>query len=274
MNAEDLQKKANEIRLKVFKMLCNAGHAHFGAVLSELEILTALYFGEMNIYPDDPGSPRRDRFVLSKGHGGPGLYAVLATRGFFSVDKLMELDKDGGMLPKHVDRFKVPGIDICSGALGNGIAIAVGMATAAKLIDKSKIRVYTVLGDGECAEGIVWEAAMAGAKYKCDNLLAIIDKNGSQVDGFTDDVMPLGDLTAKWQAFGWNAIQLDGHNMQQLTEAFKKARVCKGKPTIIIANTIKGKGISFMENNLDWHAKSATCQEEEQGVAELMACMR
>lgn len=266
--AVDLRKKANEIRIKTYETISGAGGGHYGGALSEIEILTALYFNEMRIDPQNPKKPDRDRFILSKGHGGPGLYTTLAVRGFFPEEKLSELDKNGGMLPKHVDRFKVPGVDVSSGALGQGLSIANGMALATKT-DKSDVRVYVVIGDGECNEGQVWEAAMTSAKYKLDNLTAIIDLNKVQVDGTTDEVMPLGSMKEKWEAFGWNVIEVDGHDVCKICESIDIAKKTKGKPTVLIADTIKGKGVSFMEGRFEWHAGGTTEEQYNQGLAEL-----
>jgi transketolase len=259
---------ANKIRLETFKAIAHAGGGHFGGSLSESEILAVLYFSEMNIDPCQPDMAGRDRFILSKGHGGPGLYTTLALRGFFPKEWLAELDKNGSRLPKHIDRFKLPGLDVSSGALGQGLSVATGMALAARL-DGSSLRIYTVMGDGECNEGQVWEAGMTAAKYHLDNLAAIIDQNGGQVDGACCAVMPTESLEAKWSAFGWQVFQADGHNVHDLQSALAKARECRGRPSMIIASTIKGKGVSFMESQYQWHSGSMTPEQYRQALSEL-----
>lgn len=264
----NLQHIANNIRLETFKAITNAGGGHFGGCMSEIEILTVLYFSEMRIDPQNPLMEDRDRFILSKGHGGPGLYATLAERGFFPKEWLKELDKNGSRLPKHIDRFKLPGLDVSSGALGQGLSIATGMALAAKL-DRKALRVYVLMGDGECNEGQIWEAAMTAAKYKLDNLTGIIDVNRAQVDGMCADVMPTAPMVSRWESFGWNTIQVDGHDTGALQAAFQRARSTAGKPSIIIAATIKGKGISFMEDNYRWHSGSLSPEQYNTAVAEL-----
>lgn len=264
----NLRDKADEIRYKAFKAMSDAGGGHFGGTMSEIEILTVLYFDEMNIDPENPNMENRDRFILSKGHGGPGLYTTLAARGFFPEEKLIELDQNGGMLPKHVDRKKVPGVDVSSGSLGQGLSIANGIALAAKQIDNSDVRVFILLGDGECDEGQVWEAVMTAAKYRLDNIIAIIDRNKAQVDGLTKDVMPLHSLAAKWSAFGWETIEADGHDIESLQSALKEANAKQG-PAVIIADTVKGKGVSFMEGQYKWHAGNVTDEQCQQGLSEL-----
>jgi transketolase len=259
---------ANNIRLKTFKAIANAGGGHFGGSLSEIEILTVLYFSEMHIDPRNPALDSRDRFILSKGHGGPGLYVTLAERGFFPEEWLSELDKNGSRLPKHIDRFKLPGLDVSSGALGQGLSVAAGMALAARL-DGHDLRVYVLMGDGECDEGQVWEAAMAASKYQLDHLVAIVDRNGCQVDGDCGDVMPTESLAAKWAAFGWQVFQADGHDVRDLQDAFGRARIQAGRPSLIIASTIKGKGVSFMEGCFQWHSGSLTPDQYRLALSEL-----
>lgn len=257
---ENLRQRADEIRLTTFKAISNAGGGHYGGSLSECEILTVLYFKHMNINPQEPEDPGRDRFILSKGHGGPGLYATLALRGYFPASRLDELDKDGSCLPKHIDRTKLVGIDVSCGSLGQGLSIGNGMALAARL-DGDALRIYVLMGDGECDEGQVWEAAMTAAKYHLDNITAIVDCNKAQVDGMTENVMPLGDLRQKWSAFGWNVICVDGHDVDLLDRAIADAKRCAGKPTVVLADTVKGKGVRFMEGNYGWHANKCSAEQ-------------
>lgn len=268
MNHNDLKLVANNARKNLFEAFYKLGSGHYGAVLSEIEPLVYLYFKEMNVRPDDPNWEGRDRFVLSKGHGGFGLYAVLAERGFIPRERLSAYE-NGVMLPKHADKHRIPGVDISTGSLGQGFSMATGMAIAAQR-DKKDIRVYTLLGDGECNEGQVWEAAMAAAKYRLDNFVAVIDKNVLQFDGGTEEVMPLEPFALKWEAFGWHAINvMDGHNFDYLEKAFEEARATKDRPTVIIANTIKGKGISFMEGVTAWHGGSCNDDNYKQGLSDL-----
>ena len=266
----DLQAKAHEIRRFVFESIANAGGGHFGGSLSVVEILTVLYFKIMRIDPENPEWKERDRFVLSKGHGGPALYCTLAERGFFSKDLLAELDQGGGRIPKHVDRLKLPGagIDVSSGALGQGLSVGAGMAQALKM-DGRDSRVYVVMGDGECNEGQIWEAAMTASKYKLDNLIGAVDRNFMQVDGISDDVQPLEPFVDKWRAFGWNTISVDGHDTAALTRAFEEAQRHQGSPTVLIAATKKGKGVSFMEEHYEWHSGSVSPEQFQTGLADL-----
>ncbi len=262
-----LQQVAHRLRLEAFKAIAHAGGGHFGGSLSEIEILTALWFKELRVDPKSPAWEDRDRFILSKGHGGPGLYIVLAERGFIPKEWLAVLDQSGSRLPKHVD-LGIPGVDISAGSLGQGLSIGVGMALASKM-DGSDRRVYVVIGDGECDEGQVWEAAMTAAKYCLDHLTVIVDRNEVQVDGSCDEIMPTEPFQQKWEAFGWNAVSVDGHDVDAILAAIETAKQAKGKPTAIVARTIKGKGVSFMEGQSKWHANSATPEEVEQGVLEL-----
>jgi len=263
----DLQRMAHRMRLETFKTIARAGGGHFGGCLSETEILTALYFSELRVDPQNPKWEDRDRLVLSKGHGGPGLYIILAERGFFPKEWLAGLDQSGGRLPKHVD-LMVPGVDVSAGSLGQGLSIGIGMALASRL-DASDRRIYVVLGDGECDEGQVWEAATAASKYCLDNLTAIVDRNKVQVDGCCAEIMPTEPFALKWEAFGWNAVPVDGHSVDGILEGLEIARETRGKPTVIIADTIKGKGVSFMENQAKWHSGSVTAEQFEIGVSEL-----
>lgn len=254
-----LEKTALAARRNLFIALHRLGGGHFGACLSEIDILTYLYFEEMNIRPEQPEWEGRDRFILSKGHGGFGLYSVLAERGFFPPERLWSYD-NGVMLPKHADKHRVPGVDVSTGSLGQGLSVACGMALAAKR-DGSGIRVFTLLGDGECNEGQVWEAAMFASKYGLDNLIAAVDSNGLQFDGMSRDIMPMESMAEKWKAFGWDVQEADGHDFESIGKAYKFSGNKNGRPKMIIFRTVKGKGISFMENQINWH--SGNCNEEE-----------
>ncbi|MCM8786866.1 MAG: transketolase [Candidatus Omnitrophica bacterium] len=262
-----LKSKALQIRKLIIQMLAKAGSGHPGGSLSATDIITCLYFEVMNHDPKNTKLPTRDRFHLSKGHCCPALYAALAIAGYFSVEELMNLRKLNSILQGHPDR-RTPGVEVSSGSLGQGLSVALGMAFAAR-IDRLSYRVYCLLGDGEIQEGNVWEAAMAAAHYKVDNLCAIVDNNHFQIDGRTDQIMNLEPLAEKWEAFGWNVIKCDGHDFIQLIAAFNQAKTTKFKPTVIIANTIKGKGISFMEGVVDFHGRAPTEEEKERALKEL-----
>lgn len=263
-----LNEKAQQLRRKTFETIYNAGGGHYGGSLSAIEIMTTLYYDVMNIHPQEPDWPDRDRFVLCKGHAGPPLYVILADRGFIDADRLKELDQNGGSLPKHVDRLKVQGIDYSSGPLGQGLSVACGMAASARL-DKKDLYVYALLGDGELDEGQIWEAAMTAGHYKLDHLIAFVDRNMNQIDGTTEDVMTLEPLAAKWEAFGWDVQVIDGHDTNAIRAAVKKAKSISGKPSVIIADTVKGKGISFMENQYKWHSGQITEEQFAQGLRDL-----
>lgn len=263
-----LRDKANAIRRHVITMLGEAGSGHPGGSLSCADIMAALYFREMNVKPEDPHWPDRDRFVMSKGHAAPALYATLALKGFFPEEELKTLRKLGSRLQGHPDMKVTPGVDASTGSLGQGLSIANGMAIAGKLDCKS-YRVYVVLGDGEVEEGQIWEAAMTAHHRKLDNLVAFLDYNRLQIDGDVKDVKSLGDLPAKWRAFGWHVIEIDGHDMQAILRALDEARATKGRPTIIIAHTIKGKGVSFMENQAGWHGTAPNKDQVAQALGEL-----
>jgi len=263
----ELKKKAIGIRRDILKMLTEAGSGHTGGSLSLVEILIALYYYKLKHDPKNPASKDRDRVLLSKGHGCPALYAVLADRGYFPKDKLWGLRKLGSQLQGH-PQLGLPGIEISSGSLGQGLSIANGMALASRL-DKSDIRVYCIMGDGETNEGQVWEAAMTSAHYKLDTVCAIIDFNKLQIDGFCCDIMDMGPYINKWKDFGWNAIETDGHDIEKLTSALDEAEKAKGKPTVIVAHTIKGKGVSFIENKVEWHGVAPKKEEYERAVKEL-----
>lgn len=262
-----LEEKAKQIRRLIIKMLAKAGSGHPGGSLSSTDIITCLYFKVMRYRPNEPNWPDRDRFHLSKGHCCPALYAALAEAGYFSVDELWTLRKLGSILQGHPDR-RTPGIEVASGSLGQGLSVALGMSLAGR-IDNRPYRVYCLLGDGEIQEGNIWEAAMASTHYKCDNLCAVLDYNGFQIDGCIKEIMNLEPLVDKWRSFGWHAIEIDGHKIEEILSAFKEAEMIKGKPAIIIAHTIKGKGVSFMENVLDFHGRAPTKEEAEIALKEL-----
>jgi len=247
----DLCKK---FRIELIKCLHTVGSGHPGGSLSATEIITTLYFHELNVNPKNPNDPDRDRFILSKGHAAPMLYLNLAEKGYFDKSELSSLRQMNHMLQGHPCAKTTPGIDLSTGPLGLGISAAVGMAIAGRL-DKKGYNVYILIGDGETQEGIIWEAAMAASKYKLDNLIVILDHNKVQLDGTIDEIMPLGDINAKWESFGWKVIETNGHNIKDISSALEEAKRAKGKPTIIIAETVKGKGISFMEGKNIWHGK-------------------
>lgn len=248
----------------------NAKSGHPGGSLSAADIFTYLYFKEMNVDPKNPQWDLRDRFVLSKGHCCPSLYAVLALKGFFPMEELEKLRHVGAMLQGHPDMKGTPGIDMSTGSLGQGVSAACGMALCAK-IDNKDFRVYTVLGDGECEEGQVWEAAMFAAHKQLDNLVIIVDCNGLQIDGSTAQVGGVEPLDTKFESFGFNVINIDGHDFDDIESALDNAKACKGKPTAIIAKTVKGKGVSFMENQVGWHGKATNAEEFEIAIGELDA---
>ena len=262
-----LRKRANQIRKLVIEMLAAAGSGHPGGSLSAADIIACLYFGVLRYDSENSSWPDRDRFHLSKGHACPALYAALALAGYFDTEELWKLRKFGALLQGHSDS-RVPGIDVGSGSLGQGLSVALGMALAGK-IDKKDYRVYCIMGDGELQEGNIWEAAMASSHFKLDNLCAIIDYNRFQIDGRVNEVMDIEPLNDKWKAFGWNVIECDGHNMRELLESFDAAKRNKGKPTMIIAHTVKGKGVSFMEGVVDFHGRAPTEEEREIALREL-----
>jgi len=259
---------AAKVRIDVVRAIHNAGSGHPGGSLSAADIVTALYFKEMNIDPAEPKKADRDKFILSKGHAGPVQYAALAERGYYPVEDMMSLRKMGSTFQGHPNMHKVPGVEMSTGSLGQGISVSVGMALANK-VDNNPGRVYTLLGDGEIQEGLVWEAVMSAAHYGLDNLVAIVDFNGLQIDGDNDDVMKVKPIDEKFAAFGWNVVCIDGHNFDEIFDAFDQARACKGKPTAILAKTVKGKGVSFMENQAGWHGKAPSAEEAKQAVEEL-----
>lgn len=264
MNLEEIAKK---IRVNIIEEVSSAKSGHPGGSLSGVEILTYLYFKEMRVDPKDPHKEDRDRFVLSKGHASPLLYAILAEKGFFDPNELKGFRKIDSMLQGH-PVIKVPGVDMSTGSLGQGFSSSVGMAISQKLDDKG-FRTYALLGDGELQEGIVWEAFMAAAQYKLDNLTIFIDNNGLQIDGKNEDVMNVEPIADKIAAFGWNTIGINGHDFGEIEEAVNTAKKLKGAPTAIIAKTIKGKGVSFMENQAGWHGKAPNEEEEANALKEL-----
>lgn len=264
---KELQKKALTLRKDILKMLYSAGSGHTGGSLSLVEILVALYYHTMRYDPKRPLWRERDRFLLSKGHGCPALYAVLADSGYFPKEELWGLRKLGSRLQGH-PQIGLPGVEISSGSLGQGLSVAIGIALACRL-DGLNSRVYCVMGDGETNEGQIWEAAMTAAHYKLDSLCAIIDFNKLQIDGFCCDVMDMGPYIHKWVDFGWSVLETDGHDIQKLIEAFDKASVIKGKPALIVAHTVKGKGVSFVENKVEWHGIAPKKDEYERAIKEL-----
>ncbi len=260
-----------QARLLALDMVHTAASGHIGGSLSALDALTVLYFNKMNVDPQDPRNPGRDRFVLSKGHCSPALYATLALRGFFPAEDCKLFRSINGHMSGHAEMRHIPGVDMSTGSLGQGISVAVGMALAGK-VDARDYRVYALLGDGECQEGQVWEAAMAAAKYKLDNLCAVIDHNGLQIDGSNDEVMPIMPLDKKFEAFNWNVLVVNGHDYEALDAAYDQAASFKnGRPTAIIIETVKGKGVSYMENDAGWHGKAPNDEQYAVAVAELEA---
>jgi transketolase len=264
----DLARIARQIRRDIIIMTAAAGSGHPGGSLSSADILAALYWRVLRIDPRNPYDPDRDRFVLSKGHCSPALYAALAERGFFPREWLTSFRKLHSPLQGHPDMKKLPGVEMSTGALGQGFSTAVGMALAAR-VDGRDYRVYALLGDGECQTGQVWEAAMSAAHYRLDNLVAIVDRNGLQIDGPTEQVMALEPLPDKWRSFGWHTLVIDGHSFPEILGAFEEARRTKGRPTAIIAKTIKGRGVSFMENVVDWHGVAPNQEQRDRALAEL-----
>ena len=267
---KDLAVMAYKARLLAVEAVHRAASGHPGGSLSCADALTALYFNEMRLNPADPKWADRDRFVLSKGHCAPALYAVLALRGFFPVEDLQQLRSIKSHLSGHPDMKHVPGVDMSTGSLGQGLSTAVGMALAAKFRNKD-YRTYAICGDGEIAEGQIWEAIMSAAKWHLDNLCAFIDVNGLQIDGKTSDVMPTEPIDKKLEAFNWHVIKIDGHNMDQILAALSEARHVEGKPTAILMTTVKGKGVSYMENQAGWHGKAPNAEEFAIAKAELEA---
>ena len=266
---EDLKGKANNIRKNIVKTVTEAKSGHPGGSLSSVEIATAIYFTQMDITPDNVASTNRDRFVLSKGHASPLLYSVLAEKGLIEEEELLTFRKINSRLQGHPSMRKLPGVDMSTGSLGQGISCAVGMALANKY-NKEDHRIYTILGDGERQEGQVWEAAMAASHYKLDNLLAFVDHNGLQIDGNVTDVMNPTPIDEKFKAFGWNVIVLEnGNDLESVIAACEEAKTVKGKPTVVVARTVKGKGVSFMENKAGWHGTAPSAEQCAEAIAEL-----
>ncbi len=271
---QHLKKITQEIRVDIIRMLTEAGSGHPGGSLSATEIVTGLFFHKLRHRPDDPFWADRDRFILSKGHCCPVLYAALAKTGYFPKEELLTLRKLGSRLQGHPypgrPGERLPGVETATGSLGQGLSIAIGMALAGRLAKKT-YRVYALLGDGECQAGQVWEAAMLAPKAGLDHLCVIVDRNKIQNDDFVENTLSLEPFRAKWEAFGWHVIEVNGHDISRVLEALEKAEAVKGKPTVIIADTIKGKGVSFMENNPDWHGKAPNREEGERAIQEILA---
>lgn len=268
MDIQALKSQCRQVRRDIVSMVTKAGSGHPGGSLSCTEALVALYFDTMNIDPANPKDPARDRFVLSKGHAAPALYATLAARGYFSCDEFENFRQLHSILQGHPDAKKCPGVDASTGSLGQGISLATGMALGAKAAG-NPCKVYTIVGDGECQEGLVWEASMAAAHYKLDNLTVILDNNGLQIDGSNDEVMSLGNVRAKFEAFGYDVVEVeDGNDMEQVLTALHTP-VCPGKPRLILLHTTKGKGVSFMEGQVGWHGKAPSVELCEQALKEL-----
>ncbi len=265
-----LTSKAAELRHTVVDMIYCAQSGHPGGSLSAADLIAALVFHKLRIDPAHPQWPERDRFILSKGHAAPMLYAALALRGFFPVEELKTLRQLDSRLQGHPDRLKTPGVDMTAGALGHGLAIGAGLALTARM-DKQSYHTYVVLGDGELQAGVIWEGALFAAKYHLDNLTAIVDYNGVQLDGLVRDIMPLEPIVDKWRSFGWHVIELHGHNMRQIIDALDEADDIHGQPTVLIAHTTKGKGVSFMENQCAWHGRAPTLEQCQQAFCELDA---
>ena len=267
-SVEELQQKAKTLRRHIIRMIAASQSGHPGGSLSAVEIITSLYFNILRHDPENPQWLDRDRFILSKGHAAPVLYAALAECGYFHVDELLTLRKMGSRMQGHCDIGTTPGIEMSTGPLGQGLSFGIGCALAARL-DKRDYRIYVLLGDGELDEGQVWEAAMAAAHFKLDNLVAIVDRNNIQLDGWTHDIMETEPLAQKWRAFGWRVSDIAGHDIPQLLTALEQAKTIKGKPTMLIARTVKGKGVSFMENKAEFHGKAPTPEQAVQALKEL-----
>jgi transketolase len=265
---KELMEKAYRIRKHVLETTTRAGSGHPGGSLSCVDVITTLYFHVMRHDPKNPNWPDRDRFVLSKGHACPTLYATLAEAGYFPIEELKNLRKLGSSLQGHPDRNRLPGIENSSGSLGNGLAIANGMALAGKL-DEKDYRVYVLIGDGECQEGLIWEAAMFAAHYKIDNLTAVVDRNSLQIDGSTEKIMSLEPLANKWRAFGWYVMEVDGHDIKAIINALEEARSVRGRPSVVIAYLVKGRGVSFMEWVREFHGKTLSPEDLNRACADL-----
>jgi len=264
----DLESRARQLRRDVLQMVHAAGSGHLGGSLSAAEIMAALYFQHLRLDPQRPDWPERDRFILSKGHAAPVLYAALARRGFLPLDELRTLRQIGSRLQGHPDRLKLPGVEMTSGSLGHGLPVAVGLALAAQL-QGAKWRTYVLLGDGELQAGLIWEGALMAAKNHLANLTAVVDQNDVQLDGPVHEIMPIEPLEAKWRAFNWNVLMVDGHNVRRLLESLDEAEQVHDRPTVIIARTTKGKGCSFMENQARWHGRAPNDEELACALEEL-----
>lgn len=263
-----LKKIAHNIRLATFNEIANSGYGHYGGSLSISEILAVLYFKFLKVFPEKPLDENRDRFILSKGHAGPALYAAMALRGYYPLEELKNLDKPLSRFPKHIDRLKLEGIEASTGPLGQGLSLAAGMGISFKQQHR-KNKIFIIMGDGECDSGQVWEAAMTAAKYKLDNLISIIDRNNLQIDGTCDEVMPTGSLEKKFSAFGWKTFRAEGHDISSLIGSIEKAEKVKDKPSVIVAKTVKGYGVSFMENRPEWHSGGLTEEQYKIAISEL-----
>ncbi|MDR3243087.1 MAG: transketolase [Clostridiales Family XIII bacterium] len=268
VNSDFLKKKATDVRIDIVRQIYHSESGHPGGSLSAADILTVLYFHEMNIDPKNPKAEGRDKFVLSKGHAAPALYAVLAEKEFFPKEELLTLRKLGSMLQGHPNMYKVPGVEMSTGSLGQGFSVSVGMALANRL-DGNAGRIYTLLGDGELQEGVVWEAAMAAGHYRLDNLCVILDWNGLQIDGRNEDVITVTPVDKKFESFGFHVTRIDGHSYEEIAAALTEAKKMKGRPTAVIAKTVKGKGVSFMENKAGWHGKAPDLEQARQAIEEL-----
>ena len=269
LSVEELKVMAATIRCDIIEMITLAGSGHPGGSLSAADIVTALYFRVMRLDPANPDWPERDRFILSKGHACPVWYAALAERGYFAKSHLGTLRQLNSLLQGHADMRKTPGVDMTVGSLGQGLSAGLGMALSGKLCHKD-YHVWVMIGDGEIQEGAIWEAAMAGARWRLDNLTAILDRNRLQNDDFIDALMPVDPVADKWRAFNWHVMEIDGHHMEEIVSALETAQTVKGKPTIIIAHTIKGKGVSFMENVVEWHGKAPSPEQAQRALQELV----
>ncbi len=263
-----LEEKARQIRKDIVRMIHASQSGHPGGSLSATDIVTALYFHFMSVNPADPNWSDRDRFVLSKGHACPVWYSALAEKGFFPVEELLTLREINGRLQGHPDMVKTPGVDITTGSLGQGLSAGVGMAMGLKL-DGKRSRVYVMMGDGEINEGQIWEAAMAAAKFSLDNLIGFVDYNNLQLDGWCSDIMPIEPLVDKWKAFNWQVFEIDGHDMRQIVDTIARAQQVRGRPSVIIAHTHKGRGVSFMEDQCEWHGKAPNDDQYAQAMREL-----
>ena len=271
MEIQELKKQSRKIREDIINEVYYAKSGHPGGSLSITDILTVLYFHEMKIQPENPNWEERDRLILSKGHCSPALYSCLANRGYFPIEDLKTFRNINSYLQGHPDKNKIPGVDMTTGSLGQGLSAANGMAIAGKL-DKKDYRVYCILGDGEIEEGQIWEAAMASSKYKLDNLCVIVDNNNLQIDGTIEEVMSSYPIDKKFESFGFQIIKIDGHDIEEIIKALEVAKNVKNKPTCIIAKTIKGKGISFMENQVGWHGKAPNDEQYKQAIEEIIKC--